>query len=150
MKDVPTGIIKKNYTTFLMDKKIKASGILVKFGSMVLLGRRSNACSDLHGYWSMPCGIIDPGETPLQAAKREFFEETSIKLSTEIKPLTIFNIKDEDYFQVFYTEIKSLIYPEESAKDALEHDEWGFFTINKITIPHPITKETKKSILMLT
>jgi ADP-ribose pyrophosphatase YjhB (NUDIX family) len=132
-----------------MDKKVTASGILVKFGNMVLLGRRSNACVDLHGYWSMPCGVIDQGETALQSATREFFEETNVKLSSEIKPLTIFQMKNGYYFQVFHTEIKSLIYPEENAKDALEHDEWGFFTIGKNTIPTPITKEVKKSILML-
>jgi predicted NUDIX family NTP pyrophosphohydrolase len=34
------------------------------------------------GSWSIPKGLIDPGEDPLEAAKREFEEETSI-LSTE-------------------------------------------------------------------
>ena len=30
------------------------------------------------GSWSIPKGLIDPGEDPLEAAKREFEEETSI------------------------------------------------------------------------
>ena len=132
-----------------MVKTITATGIIVKFGSLVLLGRRSKDCQSLNGYWSMPCGMIDPGETPLEAVKREFFEETDIKLFTEIKPLTTFEMEDGNYFQVFYTEIESLIYPSEKAKDALEHDEWGFFRVDNNTLPNPITKQTKKSILML-
>ena len=34
-------------------------------------------------YWQMPQGGIDPGEHPLNAAKRELFEETSV-ISTKL------------------------------------------------------------------
>ncbi len=30
-------------------------------------------------YWDFPKGIVEPGEEPLQAARRELFEETSLR-----------------------------------------------------------------------
>jgi len=40
------------------------------------------------GSWSIPKGESMPGEDPLEAAKREFQEETSFKASGEFIPLT--------------------------------------------------------------
>ena len=40
------------------------------------------------GSWSVPKGEYMPGEDPLDAAKREFQEETSFKASGEFMPLT--------------------------------------------------------------
>jgi predicted NUDIX family NTP pyrophosphohydrolase len=39
------------------------------------------------GAWSIPKGEIEPGEDPLQAAKREFQEETGVEPRGELKPL---------------------------------------------------------------
>ena len=40
-----------------------------------------------HDSWSLPKGHIDPGESPLEAALREIYEETGIKKPTYIKSL---------------------------------------------------------------
>jgi predicted NUDIX family NTP pyrophosphohydrolase len=40
--------------------------------------------------WSIPKGVIGPGEDPLVAAKREFFEETGFKVAGEYEPLGTF------------------------------------------------------------
>ncbi len=40
------------------------------------------------GAWSIPKGLIDPGEDPLKAAQREFEEETNVKVSGNFTPLT--------------------------------------------------------------
>jgi predicted NUDIX family NTP pyrophosphohydrolase len=40
-----------------------------------------------HGAWSIPKGLIAPGETPLAAAKREFAEETGHRPRGETIPL---------------------------------------------------------------
>jgi putative (di)nucleoside polyphosphate hydrolase len=48
---------------------------------LVFVGRRRIGGSDapLRHAWQMPQGGIDPGEEPLAAAKRELYEETSIR-----------------------------------------------------------------------
>jgi len=40
------------------------------------------------GAWSIPKGEYDPGESPLEAARREFQEETGFQASGEFLPLT--------------------------------------------------------------
>ena len=40
------------------------------------------------GAWSIPKGEYDPGEDPLEAAKREFQEETGFSPGGEFLPLT--------------------------------------------------------------
>ncbi len=34
-------------------------------------------------YWDFPKGVVEPGEDPMQAAIREVFEETGLRLSLE-------------------------------------------------------------------
>ena len=48
---------------------------------LVFLGRRRMGAEtgNSHPAWQMPQGGIDPGETPLQAALRELYEETNIR-----------------------------------------------------------------------
>jgi 8-oxo-dGTP diphosphatase len=44
----------------------------------VLLARRSD-----NGRWSVPAGVIDPGEQPADAVLREVFEETGVRAEIE-------------------------------------------------------------------
>ncbi len=39
------------------------------------------------GVWSVPKGLIEPGEAPIGAASREFAEETGLSLSANLAPL---------------------------------------------------------------
>ena len=39
------------------------------------------------GAWTIPKGVVDPGEEPLTAARREFAEETGIRASEPFIPL---------------------------------------------------------------
>jgi 8-oxo-dGTP pyrophosphatase MutT (NUDIX family) len=50
-----------------------AMGAVLDKQGRVLLGRRADT-----GSWTMPGGIIDPGEHPADAAVREIFEETGV------------------------------------------------------------------------
>jgi ADP-ribose pyrophosphatase YjhB (NUDIX family) len=128
--------------------KVDAAGLLVKLGGLILLGRRSKVCESLSGYWAIPGGAIELNESPKDAALREFFEETDVEINQQISYLTKFSTPSGGTFFVYYTEIQNLIFPSSEAKDAFEHDEWGFFKIQKNCLPTPITKETIKAILM--
>ena len=50
---------------------MRSAGVLVVSAGRVLLCKRTQ-----DGFWSVPGGIIEPGETPWRAAEREFREET--------------------------------------------------------------------------
>lgn len=55
-----------------------ASVLVMDPRGRVLMLRRSATDPWKPGYWNLPGGRIDKGETPLQAAKRELAEETSL------------------------------------------------------------------------
>jgi 8-oxo-dGTP pyrophosphatase MutT (NUDIX family) len=129
--------------------KFDAAGLIIRLGELVLLGKRSKVCENLKGYWSMPCGAIEKGETPLECCEREFKEETGVSVTGEIKYLNSFSMENGGKFYAYYSDIKALIFPSNSAVDAVEHEEWGFFKIQENTLPCPMTKETRKTILKL-
>ena len=54
---------------------------LINREGLVFVGRRRVGANDgnLRHAWQMPQGGIDPGETPLQVAIRELYEETNIR-----------------------------------------------------------------------
>jgi len=131
------------------NKGYHAAGIAVKLNKLVLLGRRTSICQNLAGYWSVPCGLIEKGETPENAARREFFEETGICAKKNISLIGDFEIATHKYFALFSFEVENLIFPSMSAQDAFEHDEWGFFKIEKKTLPSPMTTELIDLIVKL-
>lgn len=61
----------------------------------------------LRGYeWGLPAGLIDPGESVLDAAIREFNEETGLRLLKLVRPISpaIYNspgMTDEAIYMVF-------------------------------------------------
>lgn len=50
-------------------------------------------------FWQSVTGTIDSGETPLEAAYREVFEETGLQISAEKQPLVDCNTQIE--FEIF-------------------------------------------------
>lgn len=55
-----------------------ASAVVRDDAGRILLMRRSD-----NGQWSLPAGMIDPGEQPADAAVREVFEETGVVAEIE-------------------------------------------------------------------
>ena len=53
-----------------------AAGVYAMRGSEILMLER--AAGMMIGFWSIPGGIVDPGETPMEGAARELFEEAGI------------------------------------------------------------------------
>ena len=54
------------------------SGVVRDDAGRVLLARRTD-----NGRWSIPAGLIDPGEQPADAVVREVFEETGVHAAVE-------------------------------------------------------------------
>lgn len=74
---------------------ITVKGIVV-FQNKVLLMKRSRPSSDGLGYWELPGGGLEYGETPNQALLRELKEETGLD-SKIIKPIYTFTKIREQY-----------------------------------------------------
>jgi ADP-ribose pyrophosphatase YjhB (NUDIX family) len=55
-----------------------ASGVVINEQGEVLLQLRSD-----FGIWALPGGALDPGEQPADAAVREIFEETGVRVVPE-------------------------------------------------------------------
>lgn len=59
----------------------------------VLANKRGNGTPDYQGYWNVPCGYLDFNESGEEAAAREVFEETGVKIKPECLKLVSTNTK---------------------------------------------------------
>jgi ADP-ribose pyrophosphatase YjhB (NUDIX family) len=121
-----------------MIKFKRYSGIIVKNKDKVLLCRRSPDES-MPNVWSVPSGMIEGDETPVQAALREFNEETNIVLPDKIKLVGFINKYDKDQttkrglIYVYLHETSKTITPDlDKAKDGHEHSKCGYFSIKDL------------------
>lgn len=115
-------------------------GVLVKVGDEVLLCKR-NSKGSLPGEWSIPAGSIEEGESPADAARREFKEETDHLISGKLQLIGFVNRHNRDgseyrgLMYVFLLECDKKINPDlENAKDGEEHTECGYFTVENLPI----------------
>lgn len=60
-----------------MIQRIRVSGLLVRNGTLLLVSHKKKDDE----YWLLPGGGVDPGETLVEALKREFLEETGIHVT---------------------------------------------------------------------
>jgi ADP-ribose pyrophosphatase YjhB (NUDIX family) len=122
-----------------MHKK-RYAGVVVKCKDKVLLAKRNNLGS-FPGMWSIFGGRVEEGEDTRDAAKREFFEETSIDINDKdisfvglIPRHTRDGKKIKGMMYVYQLNIDSPIIPDlENAMDGEEHTEFNYFTKNQIT-----------------
>ena len=81
------GLIKKSvYFDLFKAKqgKVQFADVLVFRGDKLLILNRVEEKGAVSNDWCIPGGHVDPGETFLQAAKRELFEETGIDMSESL------------------------------------------------------------------
>lgn len=131
-------------------KKVGAGvGIMILQRGKVLLGKRHSdpqkASSLLHGEgtWTMPGGKLHFGESFEEAACREVFEETGIKIDKEkLKVISITNDIVED---AHFVTIGLLCNNFEEKPKVMEPDEiteWKWFSLNEL--PSPIFFPSEK------
>jgi 8-oxo-dGTP diphosphatase len=77
------------------DRPILGVGALIFRDDRILLGERGK--EPLKGYWSLPGGVVEIGETLEQAIRREIREETNLEIEI-IQTLEIFEriMRDAD------------------------------------------------------
>lgn len=65
-------------TSITPKKFIILAGVIPVYQDKILIIQRSLTASFLPGHWGIPCGKLDFGETPHDAALRELHEETGL------------------------------------------------------------------------
>jgi ADP-ribose pyrophosphatase YjhB (NUDIX family) len=120
----------------------KSAGVIVKWDNKCLLCKRSNV-ETYSGEWSIPGGKVDPDEDIIDAAHREFYEETDKKLTGDLEFLGVMGrmnrkgTKQSSIMYVFTTNVDEPIHPDlENAEYGEEHSECGYFSIDDL--PEPI------------
>lgn len=104
----------------------KWAGIILKHNDEVLLCKRAPDKS-MPNVWSIPSGKIEDGESPGQAAIREFYEETNIELDPKIEFVGFIDKFKKDgtkkgHMFVFFKETEDKLNPDlEMAQDGFEH-----------------------------
>ena len=108
--------------------KIKVvAGTIIQYGDKVLMCKRAQKQA-YGGQWSIPLGGVNENESPINGAKREFFEETNIRLTGDIKLIDIITRDNGTIIYVYYKNSgKELIPDLENAKDGKEHTECGYY-----------------------
>ena len=67
--------------------RVAAVAVVVFGGSHVLLTRRSAGMRSFPNCWVLPGGVVEPGESLVQAAIREVAEETGLVVTLSARPL---------------------------------------------------------------
>ena len=65
----------------IFDKEVAATIVRSSDKQIVMGVKRPYSNGVYHGFWILPGGIVDPGETALEAAYRETLDETGLDLS---------------------------------------------------------------------
>jgi ADP-ribose pyrophosphatase YjhB (NUDIX family) len=129
----------------------KSAGVIVKSGNKCLLCKRSNV-ETYSGEWSIPGGKVEPGEEIIDAANREFYEETNKTLTGELEFVGVMSrmnrkgTKISSMMYVFLIDVDKPIHPDlENAEYGEEHSECGYFSIDNL--PEPLAENLKEHLI---
>lgn len=76
----------------------EAAGLILQAPDRSILLLRRSPLVNNPGYWNLPGGRVDPGETPEQAAVRETFEEAGIQVFS-VEPYDVVVRRDKPHKQ---------------------------------------------------
>lgn len=86
-------------------------------------------------------GGIEEGENPEEAARREFYEETNLKVNGNLDLVGFIDRFNKDgtylkgFMYVYSLEVDEEINPDlENAKDGGEHTECGYFSVDNLPL----------------
>lgn len=109
-----------------------AGGVYALRGGKVLMLERVSTF--MGGFWSVPGGMQDPGETPRETAVRELFEESGLRPSGTVELVTTAHLKG------YGMDILSVRYaaPCEAGDVTIsnEHAGWGWFNPLEYRVQH--------------
>ena len=126
------------------NSKRSYSGVLLLHGATVMLCKRRED-SPVGGYWSVPCGEIEKGESAFRAAQRELEEETEIIIDEAmLEYITAFKAHDGGRFNLYLYRSSAFLSP---VLDE-EHTEWGYFRLDRIEDVY-INKRLMDALLFL-
>lgn len=98
-----------------------AVGVLKHQGKLVLIQFKRNI---LTGYWGLPGGKVDAGESIPEAVEREFFEEVELRVTYKellgVLDEEIITKKGSEHFMMFICKVEAL---DPVSTKRLEHDE---------------------------
>ena len=100
-------------------------GVVATWEDKLLLCKR--AIEPRLGYWTLPAGFMEMGESPEEGAAREAWEEAYAKLEI-IDLLAVYSLRHISHLQLFYR--ARLLSPEVSAGP--ESEEVGLFTFDHL------------------
>jgi 8-oxo-dGTP pyrophosphatase MutT (NUDIX family) len=108
------------------------AGVYAMRGTQILMLER--AAGIMIGFWSVPGGIVDPGETPMQAAARELLEEAGLRPTSPLWLVTVIPLWG------YGMDMLGLRYAcrcdEGDVRLSHEHSNWGWFDPEEYRATH--------------
>ena len=99
-------------------------GAAIFNGGKVLIVKRLESESDWAGFWELPGGGVDSGESLEVALHREILEETQLSIDTNMVPYYTFNYDNTEEFHY----IANTNAPEKLKLEPMEHDDYRWIS----------------------
>jgi 8-oxo-dGTP pyrophosphatase MutT (NUDIX family) len=124
---------------------VGARGVVRDGAGRVLLIRRAD-----NGYWALPAGAMELGESIVEAAAREVFEETGL-IATELSPFALytgarytFTNMYGDTYQLHVTAFRVDAWEGELRTETDETTDAGFFPLDGL--PEPLSGSVPEAL----